>query len=57
MGLDGVQALEDERPLHRVWVGSFSMDLHEVTTAQYAAFLAAEQAKWSKIVQAIGFKE
>ena len=41
MGLDGVQALEDERPLHRVWVGSFSMDLHEVTTAQYAAFLAA----------------
>ena len=41
MGLDGVQALEDERPMHRVWVGSFSMDLHEVTTAQYAAFLAA----------------
>ena len=40
MGLDGVQALEDERPMHRVWVGSFSMDLHEVTTAQYAAFLA-----------------
>ena len=40
MGLDGVQALEDERPLHRVWVGSFSMDLYEVTTAQYAVFLA-----------------
>ena len=41
MGSDGGQALEDERPMHRVWVGSFSMDLHEVTTAQYAAFLAA----------------
>ena len=41
MGSDRGQALEDERPMHRVWVGSFSMDLHEVTTAQYAAFLAA----------------
>jgi len=40
MGSDGGQALEDERPAHRVWVGSFSMDLHEVTTAQYAVFLA-----------------
>jgi tripartite-type tricarboxylate transporter receptor subunit TctC len=27
------------------------------TPQDYAAFLAAEQAKWSKIVQAIGFKE
>jgi tripartite-type tricarboxylate transporter receptor subunit TctC len=27
------------------------------TPADYAAFLAAEQAKWSKVVQAIGFKE
>lgn len=41
MGSDGGQALEDERPMHRVWIGSFSMDLHEVTTAQYASFLAA----------------
>lgn len=41
MGSDGGQALEDERPMHRVWVGSVSMDLHEVTTAQYAEFLAA----------------
>jgi formylglycine-generating enzyme required for sulfatase activity len=41
MGSDGRQALEDERPMHRVWVDSFSMDLHEVTTAQYAAFLTA----------------
>ena len=41
MGLDGVQALEDERPLHRVWVDRFMMDLHEVATAQYAEFLKA----------------
>ena len=27
------------------------------TPQEYATFLAAEQAKWSKIVQAIGFKE
>jgi tripartite-type tricarboxylate transporter receptor subunit TctC len=27
------------------------------TPQQYAAFIASEQAKWSKIVQAIGFKE
>jgi formylglycine-generating enzyme required for sulfatase activity len=48
MGLDGMQALEDERPMHRVWVDRFSMDLHEVATAQYAEFLAATQrpAPW-----------
>jgi len=48
MGADGGQALEDERPLHRVWLGDFSMDLHEVTTWQYAAFLdaAARQVPW-----------
>ena len=40
MGSDGGQALEDERPMHRVWIDSFSMDAHEVTTAQYASFLA-----------------
>ena len=27
------------------------------TPQEYAAFIAAEQAKWSKVVQAIGFKE
>ena len=41
MRLDGVQALEDERPMHRVWLDRFSMDLLEVSTAQYAEFLAA----------------
>ena len=41
MGLDGMQALEDERPQHRVWLQAFYIDLHEVTTAQYASFLSA----------------
>ena len=41
MGLDGMQALEDERPKHQVWLPAFSIDIHEVTTAQYASFLAA----------------
>lgn len=43
MGSDGVRALEDERPVHRVWLDRFSMDLHEVATAQYAEFLTATQ--------------
>ncbi len=42
MGFDGTQALEDERPAHRVWLDTYSMDQYEVTTAQYAAFLAAQ---------------
>src|SRR6267143_4663644 len=41
MGFDGTQALEDERPKHQMWLPAFFMDLHEVTTAQYTAFLAA----------------
>jgi len=41
MGLDGTQALEDERPGHQVWLDTFTIDAHEVTTAQYAAFLFA----------------
>ena len=41
MGLDGMQALEDERPQHRGWLQTFYIDLHEVTTAQYASFFAA----------------
>jgi formylglycine-generating enzyme required for sulfatase activity len=41
MGFDGTQALEDERPKHQVWLSTFHMDLHEVTTAQYAAFMTA----------------
>jgi formylglycine-generating enzyme required for sulfatase activity len=41
MGLDGMQALEDERPKHLVWLPVFFIDLHEVTTVQYASFLTA----------------
>ncbi|HEX8750362.1 MAG TPA: formylglycine-generating enzyme family protein [Nitrospira sp.] len=48
MGFDGTQALEDERPLHHVWLDVFSIESYEVTTAQYASFLAAEKraAPW-----------
>ena len=48
MGSDGSQALEDERPSHRVWLDAFSIELHEVTTAQYAAFLSVQNraAPW-----------
>ena len=42
MGLDGVHTLEDERPAHRVWLDTFAIDQYEVTTAQFAEFLNAE---------------
>lgn len=41
MGLDGMQALEDERPKHQIWLPAFLIDLHEVTAGQYASFLTA----------------
>ncbi len=48
MGSDGKQALEDERPAHPVWLDAYVMDQYEVSTAQYAAFLAATKrtAPW-----------
>jgi sulfatase modifying factor 1 len=30
---------DDERPLHRVWVDAFRLGAHQVTNAEYAAFL------------------
>ncbi|WP_447977432.1 formylglycine-generating enzyme family protein [Candidatus Nitrospira bockiana] len=39
MGVDGLRGLEDERPRHRVWLDVYWIDLYEVTTARYAAFL------------------
>lgn len=45
MGLDGTQALEDERPRHRVMLEAYSIDQYEITTARYAAFLAARPRK------------
>ncbi|TKB85092.1 MAG: formylglycine-generating enzyme family protein [Nitrospira sp.] len=41
MGAAGTQALEDERPRHRVMLDAFMMDVHEVATAQYGTFLTA----------------
>ncbi|HKA33821.1 MAG TPA: SUMF1/EgtB/PvdO family nonheme iron enzyme, partial [Candidatus Binatia bacterium] len=42
-GLDpvGMQATEDSRPIHRVYVDGFWMDKTEVTNAEFAAFVAA----------------
>lgn len=53
MGFDGTLALEDERPKHQVWLPAFFIDLYEVTTAQYAVFLAATNRaapwQWSAV--------
>ena len=37
----GMQATEDARPIHRVYVDSFFMDRTDVTNAQFAAFVSA----------------
>lgn len=39
MGSDGPLALTDEQPVHRVRVKSFWMDQHEVTNAEFRAFV------------------
>jgi formylglycine-generating enzyme required for sulfatase activity len=41
MGGDNAQADKDEYPKHRVTVDNFYMDEHEVTNAQFRAFVAA----------------
>src|SRR5262245_53464519 len=37
----GMQATEDARPIHRVYVDGFFMDTTDVTNAQFAAFVSA----------------
>ena len=37
----GMQATEDSRPIHRVYVDGFWMDVSDVTNDQFAAFVAA----------------
>lgn len=39
MGADDDQAWRDEYPKHKVVIDSFWMDMHEVTNAQFAAFV------------------
>lgn len=41
MGTDEMPAQADEQPVHTVQVDSFMMDEHEVTNAEFAAFVAA----------------
>lgn len=43
MGADGTDTLEDERPQHPVWLDRYEIDVSEVTTAQYGAFLSKEK--------------
>jgi formylglycine-generating enzyme len=40
-GKVGMQATEDSRPVHRVYVDGFYMDKTDVTNAQFAAFVSA----------------
>lgn len=47
MGSDDKSAYSDERPSHPVYVDAFYMDTHEVTNAQYRAFVLANPA-WQK---------
>jgi formylglycine-generating enzyme required for sulfatase activity len=41
MNAVGMQATEDARPIHRVYVDGFFMDKTDVTNAQFAAFVSA----------------
>ena len=41
MGADDDRAWRDEYPKHQVQIDSFWMDIHEVTNAQFAAFVTA----------------
>jgi formylglycine-generating enzyme required for sulfatase activity len=41
MNAIGMQAAEDARPIHRVYVDGFFMDRTDVTNAQFAAFVTA----------------
>ncbi len=46
--------LPDERPAHSVRLASFEIDRHEVTNAQFAAFLQAVVADRSRGVRLVG---
>lgn len=41
MGTDEAESYSVERPAHKVWVDGFWMDTHEVTNAQFRAFVEA----------------
>lgn len=41
MGTDSTESMANERPAHKVQVTSFWMDVHDVTNAEFRAFVAA----------------
>ena len=47
MGSEDEDAYDDEQPVHTVHVDAFYMDIHEVTNAQYKAFVDANPP-WQK---------
>lgn len=47
MGSDNIEAYNDEKPVHTVYVDSFYMDQYPVTNAQYKEFLNANP-RWCK---------
>ena len=47
MGSEGKDALDDEKPVHSVYLDAFYMDKYPVTNAQYQAFVEAN-SEWSK---------
>ena len=47
MGSNDAKALNDEQPVHKVYVDAFYMDTHEVTNADYQKFVLANP-RWQK---------
>ncbi|MYB93643.1 formylglycine-generating enzyme family protein [Candidatus Poribacteria bacterium] len=47
MGSDSDEAMDNERPVHTVYIDAFYIDKHEVTNAQYKKFVDANP-QWQK---------
>ena len=57
MGAAGTQALEDERPLHRVTLDAFMMDVHEVPTDRPRPLVASYRGEQHEFVIEAGRAE
>lgn len=56
MGSDDADAYDNEKPVHTVYVDAFYMDTHEVTHAEYQAFVIANP-QWQKEQMAARFHD